>query len=180
MPLRTLAFWRAGLVLALVALWGLALGEWSELPQRVPVHFDAAGRPDAFAPKGVVAWFAVPVLGSGLGLLLGCVLPRFLLRAARRNSPFLNVPNKQRFRMLPVAARERAVAAPLPWLLAMAVVLQILFAWLVHGSARVAHGEWQVLPPGPTFVLVSAVVLLAIVLAVSGSRAVRRELAASG
>lgn len=56
-----------GLVLIVVAL----ATTWSQLPDSVPYHFNAAGEPDAWGPR---AWvFAPPGVALALYLLLGVV-----------------------------------------------------------------------------------------------------------
>jgi uncharacterized membrane protein len=167
---------RALLVLAMLGPWALAIAAWPELPERIPIHFDAAGRPDGWAGKSAWWWFALPALATAIGALLAFGLPRWMVAMARSNSPWLNVPRKQQFMALPVDARERAIRAPLPWLTALACCVQVLIGWIVHGSARVASGEWDVLPAPPSFVLVGTVIACAIGLAIAGTRAVRVEI----
>ncbi len=170
-----LSLGRLALAAGIVAGWWLAAATWPELPARVPVHFDAAGHPDRWATKEPWSWFGLPALGSAIGLLLGVALPPWVRRLARRNAPYLSVPNRRAFAALPAAARERAVAAPMGWLVMLAATQQALFLWLVYGAGRVARGEWSVLPPAVTYGLVGLLLLQAAGLAVAGHRAVQRE-----
>ncbi len=163
------------LLLAMLLPWLLAGSLWSSLPERVPMHFDASGRADGFVDRSALVWFALPAFATALGCLLGFLLPRWMRGMAERNSPWLNVPDAARFRQLPADARVRAVAGPCVWLQAIAIELQVLFAWLLFGMQRVATKAWDVLPPLPSFLLVGAVVLSALLLAVHGKRAVRAE-----
>lgn len=55
---------------ALVALMAVAaLAFWSELPERIPTHYDFSGRPDDWMPKWPGA-LLFPALGLGVWLLL--------------------------------------------------------------------------------------------------------------
>jgi len=138
------------LVLAMLGVWGLAAWLWPGLPERVPMHFDLAGRPDGWVEKSVLVWFGLPTLATAVGAVLGLLLPVWMVRLARANSR---------------------------WLTVLACLVQGLFGWIVFGSSRVAVGRWDVLPATPTLVGISAIVLCAIALAFAGSRAVKQEFA---
>jgi uncharacterized membrane protein len=166
---------RVVLAVSMLAVWLLAAFAWSDLPDRVPIHFDAAGRPDGWVARSAFWWFALPALATTFGLLLGVALPRWMVAMARANSRWLNVPRKAEFMALPIDARERAIRAPMAWLVLLACLLQALVGWIVFGSARVATGAWATLPAPASFVMIAAVLACAIGLAVAGSRAVRRE-----
>ena len=60
------------LVMGLLAL-GQAVAAWPDIPARVPVHFGASGRPDAWDDKSLAAIFVLPIMalfmGPGIGLL---------------------------------------------------------------------------------------------------------------
>jgi uncharacterized membrane protein len=166
---------RIVLLASLLAVWGLALAAWPELPDRIPVHFDALGRPDGWAARHAAWWFLLPGLGTVLGVGVGILLPRWMVALARANSPWLNVPRKREFMALSADARERAVRAPAACLTWLAIMVQVLLGWIVHGSARVAVGDWTVLPPVPTFVLIGGLLAIVAALVVAGARAVGRE-----
>ena len=162
---------------AMAVVWWLAAAAWPELPERMPVHFDLEGRPDAWVAKSAPSWFLPPALATALGLLLAFGLPAWVGRLARRNSPWLNVPDRAAFRALPEESRVRAAVPPLGWLAAPGVALQLLFAWFVHASAQIAHGAWRELPTGPTWLLLALVMCTACALALASARSVRREVA---
>jgi len=155
--------------------WAVTVALWPSLPERLPMHFDASGRADAFVERGVLPWFGLAAFGTFLGALLGLGLPRWMRGLAERNSPWLNVPDAARFRQLPADARVRAVTGPCVWLQAIGIELQVLVAWLLFGMHRVATKAWDLLSPLPSFLLVGAIVLSALLLAVHGKRAVRAE-----
>jgi hypothetical protein len=163
------------LLLAMLLPWLLAGALWSSLPDRVPMHFDASGRADGFVHRSALVWFALPAFATALGGLLGVLLPRWMRGMAERNAPWLNVPDAARFRQLPSDARVRAVAGPCVWLQAIAIELQVLFAWLLFGMQRVATKTWDVLPPLPSLQQVGPLGRIPLLLAVHGKRAVRAE-----
>ncbi len=95
-------------VLGLAAMWATALALWPRLPERIPVHFDLAGRPDRWARTSFLGWFGLPLTFSGMGMLFALV-GAFVRRAVVRRPQLLNVPYKAAFVNLPVEARLRAV-----------------------------------------------------------------------
>jgi len=166
---------RCGLAAAIIGNLVIALVEWPTLPERIPVHFDAGGSPDGWAARSPWVWFGLPALATGLGGGLGLLLPLAIVRMARTNSPWLNVPSKATFVALPVDARERVALAAANWLVVLAIATQGVFVWIAIGSAKVARGEWRLLPPWPSYVLIAFVVLCAVAMAIGIHRAVRRE-----
>jgi len=62
-------------LLALLILVGLPLlywaQHWAQLPDSVPTHFDAAGRPDSYGSKGSL--LALPFLGIALYVVLSFI-----------------------------------------------------------------------------------------------------------
>ena len=69
----------------LVAMFLVVSLNWSELPERMPSHYNAAGEPDRWGSKDGV-WI-LPVVGAGLYLLMTA-----LSRAAASGKVRLNVP----------------------------------------------------------------------------------------
>jgi uncharacterized membrane protein len=169
---------RVALLVAMAGVWWLAIAAWPELPDRIPMHFDAAGRPDGRAPRSPWLWFGLPAFASGLGAWFGLVLPRFLVTAARRNSGWLNMPDAKRFRALPEASRLRAVEPVATALGCMALLLQGLFGWIVHGIATVASGTASTLPSTPVLGFEVGIVATAGWLLVVSRRVEAREFAA--
>jgi hypothetical protein len=145
------------LVLCLhAAIWWTAIAWYPDLPDRLPMHFDAAGEPDRFAPKSVGAWFLLPGIALGMLVFLGAV--SWGIGALVRSSPGLcNVPRKDVFLRLSPEGRL-AVAGPVRrFLLATLVIFQGMFVWMVEGSARVAVGDCATLASWPVLVCVGAV-----------------------
>ncbi|MCB9884797.1 MAG: DUF1648 domain-containing protein [Planctomycetes bacterium] len=166
---------RYTLVLSMLAVWGLAVQAWPDLPARIPMHYDLAGQPDGWVDKSLVSWFGVPAFGTLLGVVMGLLLPRWVVGMARRNSPWLNVPDKKRFMALSEAGRVRAVqpvAAGLSWVV---LLMQGLLAWLVVGGARVATGEWAALPSWPMLLPIAGIGFVVVVMLVLSRRCIRQE-----
>jgi len=170
---------RALLVVALVALWWFALAAWPDLPEQIPTHFDLQGNADAWREPNFASWFLLPSLATLMGLLLGLLLPPLVIGMARRNSSMLNMPQRERFRALPEAARVRAVTSITGGLQWLSLSLVGLFGWILYGTNKMAHGEWQTMPPFGLFGFVGLVMAQSIWLAISSSRAVSRECAAA-
>lgn len=166
---------RVLVVVALLAPWAAAAALWGELPELIPFHYDFAGRPDDWVERSLLTWFALPALASLLGAVIGLGLPRWVVRMARANSPWLNVPNRARFRELPEDARARAVAVPAGWLSVLAIELQAIFVWLLFGTHAVATSKWQSLSALPVLLLIGLLVATVVAFGVHSHRAVQRE-----
>ena len=167
------------LILAVAALWVLAVSAWPGLPEQVPTHFDVGGRPDAWAAPGLASWFLLPALATGVVGVMGLGLPRWIVGLARRNSPGLNMPQKARFQALPEAARVRVASTMAAGLRRVALLVAALFGWILYGTREVAHGRWEALPPAGLFGVVGLLVLQSLWLIIRASRAVSREVAAA-
>lgn len=166
---------RLVLVAAMVAVWWAAAAAWPDLPDRVPRHFGLDGRPDAWTTKGVLSWFGLPALASGLGVVFGFGLPMLANWLAAHHPHWINVIGRQRFQMLPAPGRVRVVAAMMTWLVWLAVALQVLMLELVRGTAAVATGAQATMPPVPLFVMLAVVLAIVAGVVVSQVRALRRE-----
>ena len=51
-------------------LWWRAAAWYPRLPERIPIHFDIAGKPDGWAVRSLVTWFSLPGLSLVMTLLL--------------------------------------------------------------------------------------------------------------
>lgn len=162
---------------ALAVLYTLAVLLWQDLPARIPVHFDLEGRPDAYVDRSALAWFGLPATATIFVALFVFVLPNWMVRLARTNSPWLNMPDRTRFRALPAEARERVVARVVAFLPMLALLTQILLGYILYGTAQVAHQQWDRLPPLPGVGIVLAMLACALGLVVCSFRSVRTEVA---
>lgn len=171
---------RALLVLTTLAVWGLAIAYWSVLPDSIPMHFGHNGVPDRFAAKSVLSWFWMPALGTLFAVALGFMAPGWLRGMAHTNSQLLNMPDSVRFRALPADARVRVMDATLTPMMWLAIILQLLFGWIVFASAQVALEHWQTLPLAPTIGAVVLIIASTVSLVLVSNRAVKDEVAATG
>lgn len=99
---------------------------WGELPERVPMHFDLAGQPDAWGSRGTL--LLLPVLSAVMYILLSLVqrMP------GRWYSYPVTITEENR------ARQERLARDLILWLKA---AVTGLFAHLTVGVLRTASGE---------------------------------------
>lgn len=88
-------------LLLLGALFAGSLMVYPRLPERIPMHFDLSGQPDAWERRSLAAWLMLPVIAAGTALLL-----EVASRVSVRNPQLWNVPDKPRF--LALTPEERA------------------------------------------------------------------------
>lgn len=159
-------------LVGLAALWVAAVAVAPSLPERLPVHFDLSGRPDAWSSSRAWWWF-LPALATVLVVLLAFLVPPWTEKLARANSRWLNVPDAARFRALPEAARVRAIGPLRTGMEVLGLELQLLLAIVM---AAVAGGDREV-PLDPLWMAAAIVLLLATIvwMTVRGLRAVRAE-----
>jgi uncharacterized membrane protein len=160
-------------VLALCAPWLVAALLWPELPERIPTHFNLAGQPDDWSDRSASFWLMFPVLATGFGALIGLVLPWWLVRLARTNSVWLNMPAG--FRELPEDARVRATLAQGRWGVMLAIELQLLFVCSLYETHAVATGRQETLSM-LVWLLLGGFFVIGIAAAVHSSRALKKTL----
>ncbi len=165
-PVTRIAAW---ILLAVLVVWSFAV--YGDLPTSVPVHFDALGRPDAWAERSLAGWLLLP----GVGVVVLGVVGWARLRT-RSKPESVNIPDKAAFLALPEPARERVLEeldGVLGWVELGTVAL--LFAIQV-ARLRAALGADTGTLLGVTLVttLVASPVLVAVLL-IRVQRAVTRE-----
>ncbi len=145
-------------VLAVAGLWVFAAATWRELPERFPVHFDGAGRPDGWASRDSFEWFLLPtvaVIVCGLSVGLGLFMNRIPLR-------YVNFPHKERLLSCPGA--QASVRASLSrMLLWMGVIEAALFWFITWQMSEVARGASDRLDIVPMFAIIGALVAVPLV-----------------
>lgn len=171
---------RVVLGLAIAGQLALAGALYPGLPEEIPLHFDELGRPDRWGPSDAVEWFLIPALLALFGAALGYGIPPLAERLARNKSSLLNVPDRERFFALPEAARIRALRPVGIGVAVIGIELQVLMAFLMLGTVRVATADWDALPPIGIYGLVGLLLVTAIVLAVAGHRASKRAIREGG
>jgi uncharacterized membrane protein len=116
-------------LLGLLGGAGLLLAVWPELPDRVPGHYDAAGRVTRYDPKGSL-WLLWAV-SAGLYVLLS-VINRF--------------PNAWNIGLARPAEHPEAFRRARTTVRALKAVTVWLFTFILWNSVRVAQGEAAGLP----------------------------------
>jgi uncharacterized membrane protein len=158
--------------LALLGTFAVAILGHAGQPERVPVHFDLAGRPDRWAEKSWAMTLAVPLVALAVtALVYGSAR---LVGWARRHPALVNLPEKAAFLALPPASQEpiwRQLAAMSSWLAVPVTLLFLVLVSLRPGADGRLHVWPLFLPLGLVFVLLA-------VLTVRLSRAVRRAVSA--
>jgi uncharacterized membrane protein len=133
-----------------VLTMGYTWAHLADIPDRVAVHFNAAGRPDAYAVRSFVSVWLLPLMT----LVLGTTLPLFAVlvakakRAVRRDDGGVSL-----------AAQERFRAATSGWLALVALLTTALLATISVGAVRVTIGAASRLP---SLVLMAAILMMAV------------------
>jgi uncharacterized membrane protein len=170
MPPRPIA------ILLALTIWSHAIRAWPELPDRIPIHYGIDGTPDGFADRSAWTWFGLSTLGSGISLLICCLLPVMALSMARRNSQLINVPDR-RYYQLPTAGRievVRCMMQPIAWL---GIWMGTLFLHLQYGAEQIAHGAWERMPGWPMWVLL-ALIAVSVIRSITATRSAVNRLQA--
>jgi len=117
-------------------LAGLAIWAWGHLPEQIPAHLDAAGRPTRWTDRSFWGWFLLPMIA------LGTVALNYAVAALLHRFPqFVNVPNKAQFRALPPERREPVYAQIRQMLYALSIPLLLLFGLVQYSMWRAAFGD---------------------------------------
>lgn len=164
-------------LVALAAYWGRMLQLQGSLPHSIPLHFDLAGRPDAWGPPTFGHWLLLPCIATAMTALFVGI--GFGLQKLARDAPdWINLPRKARFVALPPEARVR-VTAPLRRLVWMLPLAFIATMWVIsEASAQIALDRGGTLPWTPVMVPVAVVLAWTAWGSVSAARAIAREEAA--
>jgi uncharacterized membrane protein len=150
---KWLTLWTALMVL------GNCVYAWSTfdaLPARIPMHFDATGVANGFAPKSWAAWLLLPGIATGISVLFTVISLSLRVLPAER----LNLPNKQRFLALP-PERRRELMVGFGNAFLTAGALWVAFFWTVERAIfRVATGVLPRFNPVPAFLWAGLIVLV--------------------
>ncbi len=124
----------------LLALFAGSAWAYPRLPERVPIHFDLAGQPDAWQSRSV-GWFLLPAVALFLtGFLHG------IAAVSARNPELWNVPDKRRFLALSPQARAPIMAQLRTFVAWVGVVLTAMMCVMQAAVFRAATGASQGLP----------------------------------
>jgi uncharacterized membrane protein len=125
-----------------------------DLPARIPVHFNATGRPDGYRPASFGSIWMLPLLT----LVQGTMLSLFALLVAKAKRAVRQGDGGRS-----LAAQERFRAAMSGYIAIVTLLTTGLLAVLSVGAVRVAIGAAQGLPP-----VVPVIAILMVGVAVGG------------
>lgn len=145
-------------LLSVALLWTHAALLYPALPDRIPTHFDAAGTPDRWAARSPANWFLLPSLAVVIVALFLSIA--WWGRALVVRAPgIVNMPYKRLFLRLSPDARIRVFEPTRVFLALFALLLTVLFWYLLEGTSAVALGRRAQLPSWPVFAFVGTVLL---------------------
>ena len=160
------------------ALWWRVIAWSSQLPERFPIHFDFAGKPDGWSTNRAV-WFLLPAISLALVALFGGIIA-WTGSLARSAPGIVNVPRKDIFVKLSPEGRAAVLAPTRVFLAWMLMLITALFIFIVEGSARVAVGQAATLPSWPVFVFLGCVFATLPFMMIATTRAIDRRAAEEG
>ncbi len=110
--------------LAILAIWGLVISNYSSLPDSIPIHFNAAGSPDKFGGKATL--FVLPIMSSILffGLTFLNKFPEIFnypIQITQANAP----------------AQYRNITRMIKYL---KMIIALIFGFIVFKNIQIAQG----------------------------------------
>ena len=148
----------------LAALYAGSAAAYPRLPGRIPIHFDLAGNPDAWASTSLLSWFLLPLIATAMAGFL------FVIGRVSEYRPELwNVPEKPRFLALPAEARAPIAARLRAFMALMAVVTTAVMSTIQVEVFLTATGR----APTP-WLMTAATVLMLMGIGVAAVRTNRR------
>ncbi|HEX6693345.1 MAG TPA: DUF1648 domain-containing protein [Longimicrobiales bacterium] len=121
-------------VLLAVALVGLCALWYSGMPDRIPIHFDLAGRPDGWGSRA--SFIVLPLIGL---LVAGSMAA--IGRAAVRNPGLMNIPGKATLLELAPEAQREALEPVKVMMDLMATLILLLFHVVCASTYRASQGH---------------------------------------
>jgi uncharacterized membrane protein len=118
----------------LLALIGLSLNAFPDLPERIPLHFGSGGEPDRWGDRTLLSWLLLPLIAAGTVVLLygvGAFIP------SRPQS--FNVPDKQKLLALPPHLQRWVMSGVVNMLHVLALTMLVMFCGLQYGAWESAH-----------------------------------------
>jgi uncharacterized membrane protein len=146
----------------------------SHLPEIMPVHFDAAGRPDGWSSATPGNWFTLWLVSAGFGLaiVLGA------LSVFRLPPRLMSLPRKDEFLALPRERRERVLAAMAFHVLVIGGTVMLTLLCIQAGLILVASETIATFPVAVVFASLGLVLIETVVMIAGISSGIRREIAA--
>ncbi|MCK4353031.1 DUF1648 domain-containing protein [candidate division WOR-3 bacterium] len=112
------------------------------LPEKVPTHFGASGKPDAWTTKSWKEVLILPLTQTGLYVLITVVS---LITVGIKNPlRFINLPiSKKRLQVLNELGVEKIRKLVIHGALVIKGILSAMFTYLIYASNQVAMGRWK-------------------------------------
>jgi uncharacterized membrane protein len=120
--------------LLLLALSGLSLYVYPELPDPIALHFGADGTPDRWGDRTLLSWMLLPLIAAAsVGALyaVGWYLPG--------HPRALNIPDKKKLLELPPPLQAHVVSAAVDMVHITALMLLLMFGSIQYGAWQSAH-----------------------------------------
>ena len=112
------------------------------LPERIPMHFDMAGRPDRWGGRsGFIGLLIIPLILTAVFYLTIRFIP-----GLGANPRLMNIPHKEEFLKLPEDKRDVYWALLKEFFAGLAAAINLLFYLIIRGTVRIATGEAGLLP----------------------------------
>ncbi len=129
--------------LILLVLTALSVkAAYPRLPERIPMHFDMAGRPDRWSGRsGLLVLLVIPVVMTGIFYLLIRLVPRF-----GANPRYLNIPHKAEFLRLPPEKQNFYWTLYREFFAGLTAALNLLFYLIIRATVQIATGQLSLLP----------------------------------
>lgn len=127
-------------VLILLCLWVYTIASYSALPDPMPIHFDAAGTPDAWAAKSWGAALVLPIIATVVWALLEGTNQVFI--RTKDPAKLINIPAKKKDLYTP-AELEAIRTFTVRSMLALNIALALLMTYLGIASTRIGLGFQQ-------------------------------------
>lgn len=164
---------RSGKLWRLVqAVWGLhtalAVVAWFTLPPKIPTHFGATGKADAWATTSIVFWFSLVAISAGLSVMI------YFLTSPTAKSTW-NIGEKERFLKLTPEQQAPVIELMRIFGAASALCVNAVFVTLHLGMYLAANGHTKGLPWWTNIVIFGAPICLVLGI-IPWDQAVRREI----
>ena len=104
----------------------------------------------------MVAWFLLPVFATVMNVGLSLLSP-MIQWMALKHPEFVNMPRKAQWLKLDSQARLRTLKPVFGAMRVLQLLVMALFLFIVVSSAKVASGQWSVLPTWPMFLFLAAI-----------------------
>jgi uncharacterized membrane protein len=152
---------------------------FSELPEKIPIHFTVHGVPDNWADKSWGVWLLLPLVALGLTILFYATT--YLVDVANKRHPkWLSLPKKKEFLALPEKQQASVWHQMKSMLYWMAVPMNLLILYAFHTTYTMATGKSESLIIWPIWACMGSILIVAFTMTYGLIRSVRRAVEEQG